>query len=69
VWDKRLLMSKRSKLENYDQRDVFIDSDEFVGVSGVYSIMCMKQLASSENLRELKKGAFFRSWGQLFFWA
>jgi hypothetical protein len=35
--------------------------------SGVYSIMCMKQLASSENLGELKKGAFFRSWGNYFF--
>jgi hypothetical protein len=34
--------------------------------SGVYSIMCMKQLASSENLGELKKGAFFRSWGTIF---
>jgi hypothetical protein len=28
VWDKRLIMSKRSKLKNYDQRGVFIDSDE-----------------------------------------
>jgi hypothetical protein len=32
VWDKRLILSKRSKLKSYTQRGIFVESDEPVEV-------------------------------------
>jgi hypothetical protein len=51
VWDKRLIMSKRSKLKNYDQRGVFIDSDEPVAVRRKQTFDRLKRKAEREGKR------------------
>jgi hypothetical protein len=44
-------MSKRSKLKNYDQRGVFIDSDEFVAVRHKQTFDRLKRKAEREGKR------------------
>jgi hypothetical protein len=51
VWDKRLILSKRSKLKNFSQRGIFVESDEPVAARRSQTIDRLKRKAEREGKR------------------
>ena len=49
VWDKRLILSKRSKLKSYTQRGIFVESDEPVEVRRQQTCERLKYKAEREG--------------------
>lgn len=51
VWDKRLILSRRSKLKDYSQRGIFVDSDEPVEVRRKQTFDRLKYKAERDGKR------------------
>jgi hypothetical protein len=60
VWDKRLILSKRSKLKNFSQRGIFVESDEPIAVRRSQIIDRLKRKAEREGKRVcVKEGVLY----------